>query len=75
MFGALIIILSLAVGHRCARPLFALGSLQATFPSYAAFAVGKLVAQQIDRELRHVQLGQAGVDGVQIADGAHVHAE
>ena len=38
-------------------------------------AVGKLFAQQIDRELRHVQLGQAGVDGVQIADGAHVHAE
>ena len=65
----------LAVGHRCARPPFAIGSLQATFPSYAAFAVGKLVAQQIDRELRYVQLGQAGVDGVQIADGAHVHAE
>ena len=38
-------------------------------------AVGQLVAQQVERELRHMQLGQAGVDGVKITDGAHVHAE
>lgn len=38
-------------------------------------AVGQLVAEQREAELGQVELGQAAVDGVEVADGEHIQAE
>ena len=38
-------------------------------------AVGKLVAEELEAELGHLELGKPRLDGVEVADGVHVHAE
>lgn len=38
-------------------------------------AVGKLIAEQLGAQLGDVELGKGAADGVQVADGVHVHAQ
>lgn len=38
-------------------------------------AVGQLLAEQIEAQLGQLQLRNTGVDGVEVADGVHVHAQ
>ena len=38
-------------------------------------AVGQLVAEKLEAELGRLELRETGLDGVEVADGVHVHAE